>query len=328
METPDTQPAPTTDSVVEGVPNVRQKQSLWPTVGARYHLAIVLTLGTIVLLTYANSFTTGFALDNKFIILEDPRLRAATTDNVKAIFQQDYWWPKAVSGLYRPLTTLSFMLNYSILNNTDHPTGYHWINFFAHWLNAALVYFVVLVLMEKLWPAFFVAALFATHPIVTESVTNIIGRADLFATATVLAGFLCYAKSQTLDGGGLNRTIGSICAGVYLLLLGLTVWILGHLQPGFWICFAAFAGLTAAALVISALQTGWRVLPWLTGLALLTTVGVFCKESAVAVLGVMGLYDLTYRLQPKHSNPVANFFVNLWDWILKGYLAVTRHWRR
>lgn len=241
---------------------LHKKKELWPAVGARFHWAIILTLGTIVLLAYANSFSTGFALDNKFIILEDPRLRQPTKDNVKLIFEQDYWWPKAVSGLYRPLTTLSYMLNYSVLDNKDHATGYHWINFFLHWLNTVLVYFLVLVLMEKLWPAFFVAALFATHPVATESVTNIIGRADLFATASILGGFLCYAKSTMV--------------------------------------------------------TGWRKLPWLAGLAVISVVGVFCKETPVlAVFGIIFLYDLTYRWPSFQFRSWGSF---IWNY-LSGYLA-------
>jgi hypothetical protein len=36
-------------------------------------------------------------------------------------------------------------------------------------------------------PAFFAAALWAVHPIATESVTNVAGRADLLATMSILA---------------------------------------------------------------------------------------------------------------------------------------------
>ena len=54
------------------------KTKLWLAVGTPAHLAIVFVLGVVVLFTYANTVhNTGFALDNKFIILEDPRLRVA-----------------------------------------------------------------------------------------------------------------------------------------------------------------------------------------------------------------------------------------------------------
>jgi len=167
--------------------------------------------------------------------------------------------------LYRPLTTLSYLFNYSVLGNRDNATGYHWVNFLIHWMNAALVYFAVLVLMEKLWPAMFTGAIFATHPIVTESVSNIIGRSDLFATAAVLTAFLCYVKSTTRQRWG-------------------RVW-------------------------------------WLTLAGLITVVGVFCKESAIVVLGVVGLYDVTYRLQHRHPNWFVNLWKNFREFFWKGYVA-------
>src|SRR5271169_2153663 len=118
------------------------KTKLWPSVGFLPHVAIAFVLGAVVLFTYCNTlYNTGFALDNKFIILEDPRLREANQTNLHLIFTQDYWWPKAVSGLYRPLTTLSYLFNYSTLGNASHAAGYHWISFFLHWANTALVYF-------------------------------------------------------------------------------------------------------------------------------------------------------------------------------------------
>lgn len=244
-----------------------RKTRLWAPVGAGPHLAAVLILGAMVLLAFANTLhNTGFALDNKFIIREDPRLRAATAENWKQIFTQDYWWPKAVSGLYRPLTTASLLVNYAILGNRDSATGYHWVNLVLHGAAAALVYFLMMALLEKTWPAFFTAALFAVHPIVTESVTNIIGRADLFAAITVLGGFLLYVKSATRDG--------------------------------------------------------WAKTPWLVALALVTTVGVFCKESAVVVLGVMMVYDFTYRLERRQPNWLANLGANFGRFFVTGYVAV------
>jgi len=244
-----------------------RKTRLWAPLGVGPHLAVTLILGAIVLMAFANTLQdTGFALDNKFIILEDPRLREAKPANWKLIFTEDYWWPKAVSGLYRPLTTASLMINYTVFGNRDSATGYHVVNLLLHWTVAVLVYFLMLVLLEKIWPAFLTAALFAVHPIVTESVTNIIGRADLFAASSVLGGFLLYAKSTTRTGAG-------------------------------------------------------RV-PWLVGLALVTGVGVFCKESAVVILGVMMLYDFTFRLERRHPNWFVNLGANFGRFFVTGYLAV------
>jgi hypothetical protein len=64
-------------------------------------LAMIVALAGIPLLTYANSFSTDFALDNKALILQDARVHAATRENVSLILTHSYWWPIGESGLYR-----------------------------------------------------------------------------------------------------------------------------------------------------------------------------------------------------------------------------------
>ena len=168
------------------------------------HFAAVLALPLLMLLAFSNSFSAGFTLDNRMLILGDTRIQTASAANIALIIRHTYWWPNGESGLYRPLTTLSYLLNYAILGNADHPAGYHWINFFLHAGNVFLVFALVLRLMtgrvRNLRIAFFVAILWAIHPVLTESVTNIVGRADLLAGFAVLSGFLLYLKSSETTG--------------------------------------------------------------------------------------------------------------------------------
>ena len=197
-------------------------------------------LCAITLAAYANSFGMGFALDAPLIIAKDSRIRAATAENLNLILHQDYWWPSFVSGLYRPVTTASFLLNYAILGNGENATGYHWVNFLLHLGNVWLVYALSLRLLKRAWPAFFAAALWAVHPIGTESVTNVVGRADLLAAMAVLGGLLLYVRSPAARGLRL--------------------------------------GLAAAALFAVA------------------TVGVFSKENAAVLLGLMLLWDVSFGM--------------------------------
>ena len=167
----------------------------------RYYLA---ALVVVTLLAFSNSFSTGFALDNQVLLLSDTRIQTASAANIGLIIHHTYWWPNGESGLYRPLTTLTYLLNYAILGNGDHPAGYHWINFFLHTANVILWFFLVLRLMKgrdhAVPAAFFAAMLWAVHPVLTESVTNIVGSADLLAGLGVLSGLLCYLKSSENSG--------------------------------------------------------------------------------------------------------------------------------
>ncbi|HKE26300.1 MAG TPA: hypothetical protein VKB88_28290 [Bryobacteraceae bacterium] len=157
-------------------------------------------LCAVTLAAFANSFSAGFALDNKGLILEDPRVHAATAENVGLIFQHSYWWPRGASGLYRPLTTLSYLFNYAVLGDGSDAAGYHWMNLLLHLASVVLVYALARKLLRDFAAAIWLAGLWAVHPVLTESVTNIVGRADLLAGAAVLGGFLLYLKSAEAAG--------------------------------------------------------------------------------------------------------------------------------
>ena len=215
----------------------------------RYWLA-GLALIVLTLLAFSNSFSPGLALDNQLLITGDPHIQEATAHNVSQIFQHTFWWPNGEAGIYRPLTTLSFLFNYAILGNGTVPAGYHWINFLLHAANVLLVFGLCLRLFNRMpdraFPlALSTAALWAVHPVLTESVTNIIGRADLMAGMAVLSGFWMYLKSTE--------------------------------------------------------SVGFPRLAWLAGLAAATTAGVFSKESAVVLPGVIVLYELSFHSPETHA---------------------------
>ena len=92
------------------------------------------------------------------------------------------------------------MLNYAIFGNGTAPAGYHWMNLALHGVNVSLVYLLGILVLGTATPAFALAALWGLHPLLTESVTNIVGRADLLAAFGVLAGLLCYVRSATAAG--------------------------------------------------------------------------------------------------------------------------------
>ena len=155
----------------------------------------MLALWFLAVLAYANSFRAGLIYDNRFVLVQDSRIRQVTRENLHLILTKDYWYKNSVSSLYRPLATLSYLFNHAILGNGDAPAGYHAINLALHAANIALVYMLGWLVLAEFWPAFAMAALWAVHPVLTESVTNVVGRADLMAAFGVLAGLLCYARS-------------------------------------------------------------------------------------------------------------------------------------
>src|ERR1700722_16498677 len=108
--------------------------STWP------HLWKPALLWALVLAAYSNSFDAGFVYDNESAILEDARVHQANLQNVQRILTEGYWVSQPPTGLYRPVTSLSFLLNYAVLGNGMNPAGYHWVNLALHAANVSLVY--------------------------------------------------------------------------------------------------------------------------------------------------------------------------------------------
>ncbi|MCX6631378.1 MAG: DUF1736 domain-containing protein [Candidatus Solibacter sp.] len=162
---------------------------------------------------YSNSFNAPFLLDNDPIILKDARIRTATSAHVQRILNEEYW-PLGMSGLYRPLTTLSYMLNYSVLGNETDPSGYHWLNFMVHAVNIGLVYLLGVVIFEQIPAALLLAAIWGIHPVLTESVTNIVGRADLLGAFGVLAALHAHRKALGTSGGRKAAWVAAVALAV------------------------------------------------------------------------------------------------------------------
>ena len=200
-----------------------------------WHGWAILILGIVVLLAYSNSFRAGLIFDNSVLLSQDPRIHAFSPHNLSLILTKGYWYNRPETGLYRPLTTFSFLLNYVAFGNGPQPASYHWVNLALHEINVLLVYALGLLVFGRRGPSFALAALWGLHPLHTEAVTNVVGRADLLAGFGVLAGVLCFAA--------------------YLRSAG---------RRKFW---------------------------WLVGLAGAQAIGIFSKESAAVLPGVLLLYD-------------------------------------
>jgi tetratricopeptide (TPR) repeat protein len=159
------------------------------------HAWRLLAIWALAFVAYSNSFQGALVFDSAWIIGQDPRIRQATGKNIESILTGGYWYISATAGLYRPITTLSYLVNYAVFGGGPNPVGYHWVNFALHAANIALVYALGVLIFGEAAPAFALAAIWGLHPLLTESVTNIVGRADLLAAFGVLAGLLCHAKN-------------------------------------------------------------------------------------------------------------------------------------
>lgn len=112
------------------------------------------------------------------------------------IFFDDFWGtPLTHSGShksYRPLCVLTFRLNYYL--GELSPWGYHLGNAILHTVVTILYTVLVRKFLRYTFPTMIAGLLFASHPIHTEAVAGIVGRADIGACLFFILSFQCYMK--------------------------------------------------------------------------------------------------------------------------------------
>jgi tetratricopeptide (TPR) repeat protein len=151
--------------------------------------SILIAVASIVV--YANTLGNGFVFDDIYMIVKNELIRIV---DLPAIFSTNYWGPSKNQGLYRPLVVLSYALNYKV--GGLNPFSYHLVNLVFHALNCILVYHLVFIVSRKRRVAAFTALLFATHPVHTEAVAGVVGRAELFAAFFLLLALLLYIRES------------------------------------------------------------------------------------------------------------------------------------
>ena len=218
---------------------------------------------------YVNTLPNDFVNDDIEVVVTNT---AAQHLDLGTIFGTPSWWGRFRNG-YRPLATLSYAINHAV--SGPRPTAYHATNGFLHALVGVLVFLLLRRLSGAEWPALLAALLFVAHPIDTEAVATVSGRAEILAALAVLVAL--YADVLSYESGpGARRwgaraaTVGALAAALLsnenavtaVLLLAVTDWWLRC--RGSWSKFVAgLRGsrglLYGALLLVAAVYGGWRV---------------------------------------------------------------------
>ncbi|XP_044535848.1 protein O-mannosyl-transferase TMTC3 isoform X2 [Gracilinanus agilis] len=155
----------------------------------------------VVIACYWNSLFCGFVFDDVSAILDNKDLHPSTP--LKNLFHNDFWGTpmseERSHKSYRPLTVLTFRLNY--LYSELKPVSYHLLNLIFHAV-VSVVFLRVCKLFLDPRSSIIASLMFAVHPIHTEAVTGVVGRAELLSSIFFLTAFLSYTKSK-----GPNNTI-------------------------------------------------------------------------------------------------------------------------
>lgn len=154
------------------------------------HLMLLFIISISV---YLNTLHHPFVYDDEYYVVNNLQIR--NWRHLPALLVSSYPADTEKQGLYRPLTTLSYLIDYTFWEL--NPKGYHFTNLILHSLNTLLVYFLVKILFPStILLAFFSALFFALHPVHTEAVSWVVGRAELLAACFYFLTLLLWKKSQ------------------------------------------------------------------------------------------------------------------------------------
>jgi hypothetical protein len=163
----------------------------------RSHPLAIAVLVCSGIAAYLNSFRGTFQFDDFANIRDDPRLVSFGS------------YIQSIGQMIRPLTRLTFLIDRHLYG--DDPTGYHVLNLVLHVGCGILVYGIVRESMNRLKRTrlpdpigalaslpFWTALLFLVHPIATETVTYLSGRATGLMAFFYLASFYLFTRFAVL----------------------------------------------------------------------------------------------------------------------------------
>ncbi|XP_017892077.1 transmembrane and TPR repeat-containing protein 4-like [Ceratina calcarata] len=156
----------------------------------------VFTIFTLSL-CFANSYNGQFVFDDSEAIIHNDDVQ---TSPLMDIFKNDFWGTrltyKQSHKSYRPFTILSFRLHYWIRGSLV-AQDFHIVNIILHTIICILMLPVLNILLgfERKNIAFYTVALFSVHPVHTEAVSGIVGRAELLCALFMWISIMLYYYS-------------------------------------------------------------------------------------------------------------------------------------
>lgn len=153
-------------------------------------LLVMVTAGV-----YAGAFRGDFQYDDVFTIFFNPHLDRAAT------------FVRHLDHMVRPVLYGTFFLDRSIYGHD--PSGYHLLNLLLHLGSGLLVYHILTraVTEETRYLPFWATTLFLLHPIQTETVTYISGRASGLMALFYLFAFFLYSKASERSDAAMIRRL-------------------------------------------------------------------------------------------------------------------------
>lgn len=157
----------------------------------------LIIIALLIFAVFYNTLGNSIVFDDREFISIVAKEKGAGLAEILNTKMWQYFPGGVTSGsFYRPVFLLSIWLDYKLWK--DWVTGYHLTNIALHFFGCAILYLLLRLILKNPLIAFISTALFAVHPIQTETVAWISGRNDMLLAIFIFLAFISYANRKTL----------------------------------------------------------------------------------------------------------------------------------
>jgi tetratricopeptide (TPR) repeat protein len=271
-------------------PPEAQSHHRWPTV------AVCLFLAAMVWAVFGQTRHHGFInYDDAVYVYKNPTVTQGLS------WRGILWALTHDNGLggWFPLTDISHMLDWQLYG--PNAGGHHLTNVLLHTTTAILLFLVLRKMMGlrseasptqagAFWPAAFVAAVFAIHPLRVESVAWVVERKDVLSGLFFMLTLLCYVKAVAGDKCQVTRTD--------------SIWshVTCHRSRFYWLALVFFAlGLLAKTMLVT--------LPFVLLLLDYWPLGRVTRLRSASARQAGGTWQVTSEKKPAEQLPTFGFLI-------------------
>lgn len=151
----------------------------------------------LIFFVYARILSAPFLWDDEYLIGNNPAIRSVggllkVMGSDLGVSAGEKW------NFFRPLQLISFTVDYSF--SGLNPIGYHATNILLHGLVSFLFGLFFWFLFRRATVACLTGLFFAFHPLHTEAVAYISGRADILSSLFICLALICYLRGLSRAG--------------------------------------------------------------------------------------------------------------------------------
>jgi len=165
---------------------------------------IILSLGILIFIVYTNTLDNDWVWDDVSSVLIHKHVQ--DPEYFFQLFKEDqHVFGRGQGNFYRPLVSVSFMMDFLLSYRPEYgknelgtpnvsPLLFHITNIVLHWIVVSLLFLLLQKFGVPRSIAICTSLIYSIHPIHTEAVTYISGRADMMSAMFILLSLLFALK--------------------------------------------------------------------------------------------------------------------------------------